>query len=98
MDESTIREIEAAINAFDKDDQAKVLVFHGEGGSFSSGFDLDELGEKGYYPLRDAAVSRKKSYKSIKKVFCDTFRSAFVRYNSDIHQHYTYKPLDGRLQ
>lgn len=57
LDESTLREIEAAINAFDKDDQAKVLVLNGEGGSFCSGFDLDELGDKGYYPLRDASVS-----------------------------------------
>ncbi|XP_026332762.1 uncharacterized protein LOC113239836 [Hyposmocoma kahamanoa] len=56
LDESTLREIEAAINAFDKDDQSKVLVFNGEGGSFCSGFDLDELGDKGYYPLRDASL------------------------------------------
>lgn len=45
-----------AIDAFDKDDQAKVLVFNGEGGSFCSGFDIDEMGEKGYNTLKDAAV------------------------------------------
>lgn len=45
-----------AINAFDKDAEAKVLVFNGEGGSFCSGFDLDEVEEKGYQNLVDAAV------------------------------------------
>lgn len=57
LDEATLREMAAAIDAFDKDDQAKVLVFHGEGGSFCSGFDIDEMGEKGYNTLKDAAVS-----------------------------------------
>lgn len=47
-----------AINAFDKDTDAKVLVFNGEGGSFCSGFDLDEVGEKGYQNFIDAGVSK----------------------------------------
>ncbi|KAI8432811.1 hypothetical protein MSG28_013757 [Choristoneura fumiferana] len=37
LDEDTLREMEVAIDAFDKDDEAKVLVFNGEGGSFCSG-------------------------------------------------------------
>lgn len=57
LDEDTLREMEAAINAFDKDEMAKVLVFNGEGGSFCSGFDMDEMGTKGYNTLKDAAVS-----------------------------------------
>ncbi|XP_030038320.2 probable enoyl-CoA hydratase [Manduca sexta] len=56
LDEPTLREIEAALNAFDSDDEAKVLVFNGEGGSFCSGFDIDDIAEKGYYPLKDAAT------------------------------------------
>ncbi|XP_047540454.1 probable enoyl-CoA hydratase [Vanessa atalanta] len=55
LDEATLREMTEAINAFDKDAEAKVLVFNGEGGSFCSGFDLDEVGEKGYHTLVDAA-------------------------------------------
>lgn len=47
----------AAIDAFDKDNEAKVLVFNGEGGSFCSGFDIDDMGAKGYNTLKDAAVS-----------------------------------------
>ncbi|KOB69378.1 putative enoyl-CoA hydratase [Operophtera brumata] len=47
----------AAIDAFDNDDQAKVLVFHGEGGSFCSGFDIDEMGDKGYNTLKDASLA-----------------------------------------
>lgn len=46
----------AAIDDFEKDNQAKVLVLNGEGGSFCSGFDIDEIGEKGYNSLKDAAV------------------------------------------
>lgn len=57
LDEATLREMTAAINAFDKDAEAKVLVFNGEGGTFCSGFDLDDMGAKGYNTLRDAAVS-----------------------------------------
>ncbi|XP_013137975.1 PREDICTED: probable enoyl-CoA hydratase [Papilio polytes] len=55
LDEATLREMTAAINAFDKDAEAKVLVFNGEGGTFCSGFDLDDMGAKGYNTLRDAA-------------------------------------------
>ncbi|XP_068624879.1 probable enoyl-CoA hydratase [Battus philenor] len=55
LDEATLREMAAAIDAFDKDTEAKVLVFNGEGGSFCSGFDMDEVGTKGYHTLRDAA-------------------------------------------
>ncbi|XP_073962309.1 probable enoyl-CoA hydratase [Choristoneura fumiferana] len=55
LDEDTLREMEVAIDAFDKDDEAKVLVFNGEGGSFCSGFDMDEMGTKGYNTLKDAA-------------------------------------------
>ncbi|XP_049880158.1 probable enoyl-CoA hydratase [Pectinophora gossypiella] len=55
LDEATLREIEAAIESFDKDQQAKVLVINGEGGTFSSGFDMDEMGTKGYNVLKDAA-------------------------------------------
>lgn len=57
LDEATLREMTEAINAFEKDAEAKVLVFNGEGGSFCSGFDLDEVEEKGYSTLTDAAVS-----------------------------------------
>lgn len=57
LDEATLREMTAAIDAFDKDSEAKILVFNGEGGSFCSGFDMDEVGEKGYHTLVDAAVS-----------------------------------------
>lgn len=56
LDELTLREIETALNDFDKDDNAKVLIFHGEGGSLCSGFDIDEIGEKGYNTLMDASV------------------------------------------
>ncbi|XP_063629484.1 probable enoyl-CoA hydratase [Cydia splendana] len=55
LDEPTLREMAAALDAFDKDAEAKVLVFNGEGGSFCSGFDMDEMSEKGYYVLKDAA-------------------------------------------
>lgn len=57
LDERTLREMADALDAFDKDDKAKVLVFNGEGGSFCSGFDIDEMGEKGYNTLKDASVS-----------------------------------------
>ncbi|XP_048001337.1 probable enoyl-CoA hydratase [Leguminivora glycinivorella] len=55
LDEPTLREMAAAIDAFDKDAEAQVLVFNGEGGSFCSGFDMDEMGAKGYNCLKDAA-------------------------------------------
>ncbi|CAH2097749.1 unnamed protein product [Euphydryas editha] len=55
LDEATLREMTEAINAFDKDAEAKVLVLNGEGGSFCSGFDLDEVEVKGYQNLLDAA-------------------------------------------
>lgn len=56
LDEATLREMTEAINTFDKDNEAKILVFNGEGGSFCSGFDMDEVAEKGYHTLLDAAV------------------------------------------
>ncbi|XP_047520027.1 probable enoyl-CoA hydratase echA8 [Pieris napi] len=56
LDVETLKEMTQAIDAFDKDPEAKVLVFNGEGGSFCSGFDLDEIGEKGYSVLTDAAA------------------------------------------
>lgn len=56
LDIVTLREIEAVIDEFDKDEKAKVLVFHGEGGSFCSGYDVDELEETGYNALFDASV------------------------------------------
>ncbi|CAF4874777.1 unnamed protein product [Pieris macdunnoughi] len=56
LDVETLKEMTQAIDAFDKDPEAKVLVFNGEGGSFCSGFDLDEIGEKGYNVLTDAAA------------------------------------------
>ncbi|CAG4939399.1 unnamed protein product [Colias eurytheme] len=56
LDEATLREMAAALEAFDKDPESKVLVFNGEGGSFCSGFDLDEIGVKGYSVLTDAAA------------------------------------------
>ncbi|CAH2231881.1 jg11062 [Pararge aegeria aegeria] len=55
LDEATLKEMAEIINAFDKDAEAKVLVFNGEGGSFCSGFDLDEIEQKGYNTLIDAA-------------------------------------------
>lgn len=55
LDEVTLREIAAAIDAFDKDETAKVLVFNGEGGSFCSGFDFDEMEQKGFNNMKDAA-------------------------------------------
>ncbi|KAL0861620.1 hypothetical protein ABMA27_009119 [Loxostege sticticalis] len=55
LDEATLREMAAAIEAFDKDESAKVLVLNGEGGSFCAGFDIDEIGEKGYNNVKDAA-------------------------------------------
>ncbi|CAH3950160.1 probable enoyl-CoA hydratase [Pieris brassicae] len=56
LDVETLKEMTQAIEAFDKDSEAKVLVLNGEGGSFCSGFDLDEIGEKGYNVLTDAAA------------------------------------------
>lgn len=56
LNEATLREMAAAIEAFDKDEEAKALIFNGEGGSFCSGFDIDEMGEKGYNTMKDAAV------------------------------------------
>ncbi|CAG9125039.1 unnamed protein product [Plutella xylostella] len=56
LDIVTLREIEAVIDEFDKDEKAKVLVFHGEGGSFCSGYDVDELEETGYNALFDASA------------------------------------------
>ncbi|KAJ2940846.1 hypothetical protein O0L34_g10107 [Tuta absoluta] len=60
LDEATLREIEGALQAFDQDNDAKVLVINGEGGSFCSGFDIDELGTKGYNALTDAAARLKR--------------------------------------
>lgn len=57
LDEATLKELSVAIESFDKDSDARVLVFYGEGGSFCSGFDIDEIDSKGYNTIKDAAVS-----------------------------------------
>lgn len=57
LDIPTLTEMAEAIEAFDKDPNAKVLVLNGEGGTFCSGFDANEMGEKGYNCMTDAAVS-----------------------------------------
>ncbi|CAH0760000.1 unnamed protein product [Diatraea saccharalis] len=72
LDEATLREMTAAIDAFDKDTTAKVLVFNGEGGSFCSGFDIDEVDEKGYNNMKDAAV------RLLKRPLCDKTTIAAV--------------------
>ncbi|GBP62673.1 Probable enoyl-CoA hydratase echA8 [Eumeta japonica] len=54
LNEATLREMTTAIDDFDADTEAKVLLINGEGGSFCSGFDIDELGEKGWMCLQDA--------------------------------------------
>ncbi|KAJ8710074.1 hypothetical protein PYW07_009440 [Mythimna separata] len=56
LDIPTLREMAAAIDAFDKDKEAKVLVFNGEGGTFCSGFNMYEIGKEGYQNLKDAAM------------------------------------------
>ncbi|XP_052759172.1 probable enoyl-CoA hydratase isoform X1 [Galleria mellonella] len=55
LDIPTLQELGVALDAFDKDTESKVLVMNGEGGSFCSGFDIDEIGDKGYNALKDAA-------------------------------------------
>ncbi|XP_072948084.1 probable enoyl-CoA hydratase [Epargyreus clarus] len=55
LDAATLHEMVEAINAFDKDADAKVLVFNGEGGTFCSGFDIDDVESKGYSTITDAA-------------------------------------------
>ncbi|XP_059061291.1 probable enoyl-CoA hydratase [Achroia grisella] len=55
LDVNTLQELAIALEAFDKDTDSKVLVVNGEGGTFCSGFDIDEIGEKGYNALKDAA-------------------------------------------
>lgn len=72
LNEATLREMTAAIDAFEKDEQAKVLVFNGEGGSFCSGFDIDEMGEKGYNTLKDAAS------RLLRRPLCDKVTIAAV--------------------
>ncbi|XP_063897426.1 probable enoyl-CoA hydratase [Helicoverpa armigera] len=56
LDIATLQEMTEAINAFDKDPEAKVLVFNGEGGSFCSGFNMNDIGTVGYHNLKDAAM------------------------------------------
>ncbi|XP_050671535.1 probable enoyl-CoA hydratase isoform X4 [Leptidea sinapis] len=56
LDEATLREMAAAIDEFEKDPESMVLVLNGEGGSFCSGFDVDEIEAKGYSVLTDAAA------------------------------------------
>lgn len=60
LDILTLQQLTDALNAFDQDAEAKVLVIAGEGGTFCSGFDMDELEEKGYNNMTDAAVSHAK--------------------------------------
>ncbi|KAL4716512.1 hypothetical protein ACJJTC_015940 [Scirpophaga incertulas] len=60
LDEQTLRDITAAINAFDKDETAKVLIFNGEGGSFCSGFDIDDIEKHGFNNMIDAAARLRK--------------------------------------
>lgn len=60
LDILTLQQLTEALNAFDQDAEAKVLVIAGEGGTFCSGFDMDELEEKGYNNMTDAAVSHAK--------------------------------------
>ncbi|KAH9644613.1 hypothetical protein HF086_007710 [Spodoptera exigua] len=57
LDIVTLNEMTEAINAFDNDPEAKVLVFNGEGGSFCSGFNMDDIGTHGYNNLKDAALT-----------------------------------------
>ncbi|KAJ8710806.1 hypothetical protein PYW08_009321 [Mythimna loreyi] len=56
LDIPTLREMTAAIEAFDNDQEAKVLVFNGEGGTFCSGFNMYEIAKEGYQNLKDAAM------------------------------------------
>ncbi|XP_026728181.1 uncharacterized protein LOC113494172 [Trichoplusia ni] len=72
LDEATLREIEEAMNTFDRDPEAKVLVINGEGGSFCSGFDMDEIGTKGYNTLKDAAT------RLLRRPLCDKITIASV--------------------
>jgi enoyl-CoA hydratase/carnithine racemase len=75
LDEPTLRELTAAIEAFDKDQSSHVLVFNGEGGSFCSGFDIDEMEKIGYNNMKDAAVSNLIFYKPSRLVFeCISYR------------------------
>ncbi|XP_075985397.1 putative enoyl-CoA hydratase [Anticarsia gemmatalis] len=72
LDIPTLQEMAAAINEFDKDKDAKVLVFYGEGGTFCSGFDMDEMGEKGYSTMTDAAA------RLLRRPLCDKVTIAAV--------------------
>lgn len=58
LDIPTLREMAAAIDAFDNDQEAKILVINGEGGTFCSGFNMYEIGKEGYQNMMDAAVSK----------------------------------------
>lgn len=59
LDIVTLNEMTEAIDAFDNDPEAKVLIFNGEGGSFCSGFNMDNIATHGYNNLKDAAVCKK---------------------------------------
>ncbi|XP_013191716.1 probable enoyl-CoA hydratase [Amyelois transitella] len=65
LDIPTLNELTVALDTFEKDATAKVLVINGEGGSFCSGFDVDELADKGYNPLKDA------SSRLLRRPLCD---------------------------
>uniref|UniRef100_A0A2H1W7G3 SFRICE_015857 n=1 Tax=Spodoptera frugiperda TaxID=7108 RepID=A0A2H1W7G3_SPOFR len=56
LDIVTLNEMTEAIDAFDNDPEAKVLIFNGEGGSFCSGFNMDDIATHGYNNLKDAAI------------------------------------------
>nr|AID66686.1 putative enoyl-CoA hydratase [Agrotis segetum] len=55
LDIPTLREMAAAIDAFDNDQEAKILVINGEGGTFCSGFNMYEIAKEGYQNMKDAA-------------------------------------------
>lgn len=57
LDSATIVELRRALKEFDEDDNFNVAVLYGEGGTFCSGFDLNEVTEKGYDSLLEASVS-----------------------------------------
>ncbi|CAB3229733.1 unnamed protein product [Arctia plantaginis] len=72
LDILTLKQLTDAINAFDQDAEAKVLVISGEGGTFCSGFDMDELEEKGYQNMTDAAA------RLLRRPLCDKITIASV--------------------
>lgn len=72
LDIPTLNEITAAIEAFDRDENAKVLVINGEGGTFCSGFDMEEMEKTGYNNMTDAAA------RLLRRPLCDKVTIAAV--------------------